>query len=186
MAGAPAGPEIADFLRQGMPGRHLQSAIQQARDDLPRFRRFGSEPAFVDGWALYAATLGEGLGLYGDDGAKREALAAQLNCAAALVVDTGIHAMDWTRAQAAAYLRAQLAVDEADALLMTDRLIALPADALACKIGELKFRALLARAQQLLGARFEIREFHAEILKDGAMPLDILEAKMQRWMEAQR
>ena len=185
-AGAPAaGPEIADFLRQAIPGRHLQSAIQQARADLPKFRRFGGEPAFVDGWALYAASLGEELGLYGDDGAKREALAAQLNCAAALVVDTGIHAMDWSRAQAAAYLRAQLALDETDALLMTDRFIALPAEALACKIGELKFRALLGRAQQLLGARFEIRGFHAEILKDGAMPLDILEAKMQRWVEAQ-
>ena len=94
--------------------------------------------------------------------------------------------MDWTHAQAAGYLRAQLAVDEADANLMTDRFTALPGDALACKMGELKFRALLARAQQVLGARFDIREFHAQILKDGALPLDILEAKMQRWMEAQR
>jgi uncharacterized protein (DUF885 family) len=182
---AAAGPDIADFLRQAVPGRHLQSAFQQARTDLPKFRRFGSEPAFVDGWALYAASLGEELGLYRDDGAKRQALAGQLNCAAALVVDTGIHAMDWTRAQAAAYLRAQLAVDEADALLMTDRFTALPGDALACTIGELKFRALRERSQQVLGTRFDIREFHAEILKDGAMPLDILEAKMQRWMEAQ-
>lgn len=180
------GVEIAEFMQQAIPGRHFQSALQQARTDLPKIRRFGSEPAFVDGWALYAASLGEELGLYRDDGAKREALLGQLECAAALVVDTGVHAMDWTHAQAAGYLRAQLAVDESDANAMTDRFIALPGEALACKIGELKFRALLTKAQQVLGARFDIREFHAEILKDGALPLDILEAKMQRWMEVQR
>lgn len=182
----PSSAEITDFLQQAIPGRHLQSALQQARTDLPKFRRFGNEPAFVDGWALYAASLGEELGLYRDDGAKRGALLGQLKCAVGLVVDTGVHAMDWTHAQAAGYLRAQLAVDEAYANLMTDRFIALPGDALACKVGELKFRALLTKAQQILGARFDIREFHAEILKDGAMPLDILEAKMTRWMEAQR
>jgi uncharacterized protein (DUF885 family) len=181
-----SGVEIAGFLQQAIPGSHLQSALQQARTDLPKIRRFGSERAFVDGWALYAASLGEELGLYRDDGAKRGALLSQLECAVALVVDTGVHAMDWTHAQAAGYLRAQLAVDEADANAMTDRFMALPGDALACKIGELKFRALLAKAQQVLGARFDIREFHAQILKDGALPLDILEAKMQRWMEAQR
>jgi uncharacterized protein (DUF885 family) len=109
-----------------------------------------------------------------------------LKCAAALVVDTGLHAKEWTRAQAADYLRAQLGVDAAEADLMTDRFVAQPGDALACKIGELKFQALLAHAQQALGARFDIREFHSEILKDGAMPLDILEAKMHRWTEARR
>ncbi len=183
-AAAPLEPEIADFLRQAMPGRHLQSALQQARTDLPKFRRFGGEPAFVDGWALYAASLGEELGLYREDGAKREGLVTELRCAVALVVDTGVHAKDWTRVQAAAYLRAQLALDEVDALSMADRFIALPGDALACKMGELKFRALRERAQHVLGPRFDIREFHAEILKDGAMPLDLLEAKMTRWMEA--
>jgi len=185
-AGRPAGVAIADFLQEALPGRHYQSALQQERIDLPKFRRFASEPAFVDGWALYAASLGGELGLYGDDEAKRGALAGQLKCAAALVVDTGLHAKDWTRAQASDYLRAQLGVDAADADLMTDRLVALPGDALACKIGELKFQALLTHAQQALGARFDIREFHSEILKDGAMPLDILEAKLQRWMEARR
>jgi uncharacterized protein (DUF885 family) len=153
---------------------------------LPKFRRFGSEPAFVDGWALYAASLGDELGLYRDDEAKRGALAGQLKCAVALVVDTGLHAQDWTRAQAADYVRAQLGVDAADAGLMTDRFVALPGDALACKMGELKFRALLTHARQALGARFDIRNFHSEILKDGAMPLDILEAKMKLWMEARR
>jgi uncharacterized protein (DUF885 family) len=178
--------EIAVFLQQAIPGRHYQSALQRERADLPEFRRFGSEPVFVDGWALYAASLGEELGLYRDDEAKRGALLGQLKCAAALVVDTGLHAKDWTRAQAADYLRAKLGVDAAEANLMTDRFAALPGDALACKMGELRFRALRTHAQQALGTRFDIREFHTEILKDGAMPLDILEAKMQRWMDARR
>jgi uncharacterized protein (DUF885 family) len=185
-AARPANVAIAGFLQEALPGRHLQSALQQERIDLPKFRRFGTEPAFVDGWALYAASLGDELGLYRDDEAKRGALLGQLKCAVALVVDTGIHARDWTRAQAADYLRAQLGADPADADLMTDRSVALPGDALACKMGELKFQALLAQAQKALGARFDIREFHSELLKDGAMPLDILEAKLKRWTEVRR
>jgi uncharacterized protein (DUF885 family) len=182
----PANVEIASFLQEAIPGRHYQSALQQERTDLPKFRQFGDEPAFADGWALYAASLGEALGLYRDDEAKRGALLGQLKCAVALVVDTGLHAEDWTRAQAADYLRAQLAVDVADADLLTDRFVALPGDALACKMGELKIQALLIHARQTLGTRFDIRDFHAEILKDGAMPLDILEAKMTLWMVARR
>jgi uncharacterized protein (DUF885 family) len=182
----PAGAEIASFLREAIPGRYYQSALQQERADLPKFRRFGSEPAFVDGWALYAASLGDGLGLYRDDEAKRDALLGQLACAAALVVDTGLHAKGWTRAQAVDYLRVQLAADDATANLMTDRFVALPGDALACKIGELKIQALRTHAEQALGARFDIHEFHSEILRDGAMPLDILEAKMQLWVETPR
>ena len=185
-AGRPADVAIAAFLQEAIPGRHYQSALQQERVDLPKFRRFGSEPAFVDGWALYAASLGDELGLYRGDEVKRGAFAGQLKCAVALVVDTGLHAQDWTRAHAADYVRAQLGVDAVAANLMTDRLAALPGDALACKMGELKFQALRARAQQALGARFDIRDFHSEILKDGAMPLDILEAKMKLWAEARR
>ncbi len=182
----PASVETAGFLREALPGRHYQSAIQQERTDLPKFRRFGSEPAFADGWALYAASLGEELGLYGGEEAKRGSLASQLKCAAALVVDTGLHAKNWTRSQAAGYLRAQVALDDADANLMTDRFAAFPASALACKLGELRIQALRKRAMEVLGPRFDIREFHSELLKDGAMPLDILEAKMRLWMEAQR
>jgi uncharacterized protein (DUF885 family) len=176
--------DIASFLQEAIPGRHFQSALQRERSDLPKFRRFGTEPAFVDGWALYAASLGEEMGLYRDDDAKRGALLAQLKCAAALVVDTGLHAKGWTRAQAVDYLRAQLSADDGDAGLMADRFVALPGTALACKTGELKIQALRILAQQKLAARFDIREFHAEILRDGAMPLDILEAKMQLWMDA--
>jgi uncharacterized protein (DUF885 family) len=179
-----ANAEIASFLQEAIPGRHYQSALQRERTDLPRFRRFGEERAYIDGWALYAASLGEELGLYRDDEARRSALSNQLKCAAALVVDTGIHAKNWTRAQAADYLRAQLELSDADANLLLDRWVARPGDALACMIGELKFQALRVRAQQVRGARFDIREFHSEILKDGAMPLDLLEAKMKPWMEA--
>jgi uncharacterized protein (DUF885 family) len=179
---APAEPAI--FLEEALPGRHYQTALQRQRSDLPKFRRFDTEPAFTEGWALYAATLGEEMGVYRDDDAKRSALSAQLKCAIALVVDTGLHAKGWTRAQAVDYVRAQLAVDDGDAGLIADRFVALPGKSLACKIGELKIRAVRDLAQQRLGARFDIREFHAEILKDGAMPLDILEAKMKLWMEA--
>jgi uncharacterized protein (DUF885 family) len=182
----PANLETAGFLMEAIPGRHYQWTLQQQRTDLPRFRRFGAEPAFADGWALYASTLGEELGVYRDDEAKRGALLAQLKCAAALVVDTGIHAKNWTRAQAAGYLRAQLSAEEADADSMVDRFAASPGKALACKMGELKFQALRSRALEMLGARFDIREFHSEILKDGAMPLDILEAKMNLWMGTRR
>ena len=187
-----AGPEgarprvvdIAGFLEAALPGRHYQSALQQGRSDLPRFRRFGSEPAFVDGWGLYATTLGEELGLVRDDESRRDALSRELNCAAALVVDTGLHAKGWTREHAVDYLRAQLGANAADAALMVDRSAALPGNALASKMGELKIRALRARAQTVLGTRFEIHEFHTQLLKEGAMPLDLLEARMKVWMEA--
>lgn len=185
-AGSTSGLDMPGFLQEVLPGRRYQSALQQARAGLPKFRRFGSDAAFVDGWALYAASLGEELGLYPDDAAKRAALMLQLKCAAALVVDTGLHAQEWSRAQAVAYLSTQLGLAEPQAQWMTDRMIALPGDALACEMGELEIQALRSRAQQVLGARFDIREFHARILEDGAMPLDILEEKMRLWMEARR
>jgi uncharacterized protein (DUF885 family) len=178
------GVETPSFMQEAIPGRHYQSSVQQARADLPKFRRFGTDPAFVDGWALYAASLGEELGVTREDEARRGVLVGQLRCAAALVVDTGLHAMDWTREQAADYLRAQLAADAAEVNLMIDRFAALPADALACKMGELKVRALRNRAQTVLGTRFDTLEFHSQILKDGAMPLDILETKIRLWMES--
>jgi uncharacterized protein (DUF885 family) len=182
--GRPAILDTAGFLGEAVPGRQYQSSLQRGRLDLPKFRRFGTDPAFVDGWALYAASLGEEMGLYRDDEARRGALLGQLKCAVALVVDTGVHAQGWTHAQAAAYIGGQLSMDEADANLTVDRFVALPGEALACKMGELKFQSLLTQARQLLGPRFDFREFHSEILKDGAMPLDILEAKMRVWLEA--
>jgi uncharacterized protein (DUF885 family) len=174
---------ISSFLTQAVPGRYYQIAIQQERVELPRFRRFGSEAVFTDGWGLYAALQGEPLGLYSDEAEKLDAAAAEMRCAVALVVDTGLHAKGWTRTQALDYLHAHLAVDDVDAQALIDWYVANPADALACKMGEMRFQALRARAQQRLAGRFDIRGFHTEILKDGAMPLDLLEAKMNAWMD---
>lgn len=179
-------PAVGVFLQQAVPGHHLQSSIQQQRVDLPRFRRFGTDPAFVAGWGLYAATLGEELGINPSDADKYRALNLQLRCALALVIDTGLHSQGWTRAQALEYLHAQMSVAESDAESLIDEYAAMPGDALSCGMGALKLQALRSRAQQSLGSRFDVREFHAQILKDGAMPLDILEAKLNLWIEASR
>ena len=174
---------ISSFLTQAVPGRYFQIAVQQERVELPRFRRFGTEAVFTDGWGLYAALQGEQLGLYSDEAEKLDAAAAEMRCAVALVIDTGLHAKGWTRTQALDYLHAHLVVDDGDAQALIDWYAANPADALACKMGEIRFQALRVRAQQQLAGRFDIRGFHTEILKDGAMPLDILEAKMIVWMD---
>ena len=183
--GAKAAVSIAGFLRLGLPGEYFQIALQQAQSDLPRFRRFGSEAAFTEGWGLYAASLGDTLGLYGDESAKLDATAAMRRCAVDLVVDTGLHAKGWTRGQAFDYLRTHLGVDDVDAQSLIDGYAASPAAALAC-VGAIKFRALRALAEQHLGGRFDLREFHSQILQGGAMPLDILEAKMKGWMDASK
>jgi uncharacterized protein (DUF885 family) len=183
--GAKTTLSIAGFLQEGLPGEHLQIALQQEQADLPRFRRFGSEAAFTEGWGLYAASLGEALGLNGDESAKLDAAAAEMRCAVGLVVDPGLHAKGWTRGQAFDYLRAHLGLDDLDAQSLIDGYAASPAEALAC-VGAMKFRALRAQAQQRLGLRFDLREFHSEILQGGAMPLDILEAKMKGWMDASK
>jgi len=177
---------ISGFLQQGLPGHYFQIALQQERAELPRFRRFGSDAAFTAGWGLYAASLGEALGLYANESSKLDAAAGEMHCAVALVVDTGLHAKGWTRAKALDYVRAHLGIDDPDAQALIDSYVAAPADALACMMGGLKFRALRARAQQLRGGRFDVREFHSEILRDGAMPLDILETKMKAWMDASK
>jgi uncharacterized protein (DUF885 family) len=176
---------IAGFLQLGLPGEYFQLALQGQQADLPRFRRFGSEAAYTQGWGLYAASLGETLGLYGDESAKLDAVAGERRCAVGLVVDTGLHAKGWTRGQAFDYLRAHLGVDDVDAQSLIDGYAASPAEALAC-VGAATFRALRARAQQTLAARFDLRDFHSQILQGGAMPLDILEAKMKSWMEASK
>jgi uncharacterized protein (DUF885 family) len=183
--GAKTAFSIASFLQRGLPGEHFQIALQQERADLPRFRRFGAEAAFTEGWGLYAVSLGDALGLYGDESAKLDAAASTRRCAVDLVVDTGLHAKGWTRGQAFDYLRSHLAVDDLDAQSLIDWYAASPAAALAC-VGAMQFRALRARAQQTLSGRFDLREFHSEILQGGAMPLDILEAKMKGWMDASK
>jgi uncharacterized protein (DUF885 family) len=178
-------PAVASFLQHAVPGMHLQSVVQQAAD-LPRYRRFNVEPAFAAGWGLYAASLGEEMDLYADPGIKAQFAALQMHCAVALVVDTGLNAMGWTRVQALDYLHAQLNIDDNQALALLDGFAAMPAEALACGAGYLKIQALRNRSQQALGSRFDVREFHLQVLKDGAMPLDILDAKIKTWTESLR
>jgi uncharacterized protein (DUF885 family) len=174
---------MASFLEEALPGRHFQITLQQARAELPKFRRFGTAPAFVEGWGLYSASLAEELGLPWDEAAKSDAAALEMRCAVALVVDTGLHSQGWTRTSALDYLRKHLAIAELEVQSLVDWYTANPAGGLSCMMGGLRVRAIRARAQQVLGGRFEIRAFHSEILKDGAMPVDILEAKMKAWME---
>lgn len=178
----PIVPTIPLFLRKAIPGYHFQISIQEERADLPEFRSHGGDPGFVEGWGIYAESQGEQLGLYGDTESKFAALADQSECTAGMVIDTGIHALGWSRDQALGYLRAQLPIDEAGLRNAVDRAIALPGEALACAVGGRMFQGLRERAEQSLGARFDVRAFHSELLNDGAMPLDILESRMNRWL----
>jgi uncharacterized protein (DUF885 family) len=185
-AGLPARPLVptaASFLREALPGHHFQIAVQEARADLPRFRRFGGDPGFVEGWGLYAASLGEELGLYRDAESKFSALAAQLTCAAGLVVDTGLNALGWSTDQALEFLRSQVPMDETTARSTIDRELALPGEALACALGARTLQNLRARARETLGGRFDVRVYHAEILDGGSMPLDILESTVDLWLD---
>jgi len=179
----PAIGMAARFLREAVPGHHFQLALQQERADIPRFRRLGGSPAFIEGWGLYAASLGDELGVYHDPEAKFSALLAQLECAAGMVIDTGVHAQKWSRAQALDYLHAQVPIDDVAAANMVDRALALPGDALACTAGFVRLVSLRAHAQQALGARFDVKAFHAELLRAGAIPLDLLEDDVKIWVE---
>jgi len=149
---------------------------------LPNFRRHGSYTAFVEGWGLYAESLGEEMGLYDDPYSKFGQLTYEMWRAVRLVVDTGLHYMRWDRQKAIDFLLGNTAKQELDVVNEIDRYIAMPGQALAYKIGQLKISAIRARAEKTLGNKFDLRAFHDEILKDGALPLDLLEAKMDSWI----
>ncbi len=172
------------FLHEAIPGHHFQVSLQQEIGALPRFRRFGGEDAYVEGWGLYAESLGYDLGLYADPYPHFGALTAEMWRAVRLVVDTGMHAKGWTREQAIDYMRANTALGDADIVAEIERYIAMPAQALSYKIGEIRIRQLRQRAARTLKARFDIREFHGEILNDGALALDVLDAKLARWEQS--
>ena len=170
---------------EGVPGHHMQISVAQQLKGLPKFRLRGGYSAYTEGWALYAEELGKEVGFYTDPVSDYGRLNSELFRAVRLVVDTGIHDKGWTRDQVIAYMHAN-DVNDALAQTETDRYIAWPGQALAYKMGQLKIRELRDRAKQALGPRFDIKTFHDEVLSGGAMPLDLLDARVDRWIKAQR
>jgi uncharacterized protein (DUF885 family) len=173
-------------LHEGIPGHHLQLAVSMENRNLPRFRRFGEETAFAEGWALYAESLGAELGVYNDPYQKFGALSFDAWRASRLVVDTGIHWLGWTRDQSVQFLVDHAGLSRTEAAEEADRYVAIPAQALAYKIGQREIIDLRDRAKAALGDKFDIRQFHEAVLRDGAMPLAILDAKIERWIAAQK
>ncbi len=170
------------FLHEAIPGHHFQLALQQELKGVPAFRRFGGQTAFIEGWGLYAESLGKDLGVYTEPYSYFGRLQGELWRAVRLVVDTGLHSKGWSRQQVLDYMFANSSVSQPDAIAEAERYIAWPGQALAYKTGELKIQELRKRAQDKLGAKFDIREFHAEVLKDGSVPLDVLEGKVDAWI----
>lgn len=177
---------MALYLHEAEPGHHYQLATQQELSALPRFRRFGGYTAYSEGWGLYAESLGEELGAYDDPYQYYGRLAAELWRSIRLVADTGLHALGWTREQTLEFMRANSPEPEERMVAEAERFMAIPGQALAYKIGELKIRELRTRAEKALGERFDVRAFHTQVLEDGALPLDVLEAKIDRWLAGQR
>ncbi len=174
------------YLHEAIPGHHFQIALQQELKGVPAFRRFGGQTAYIEGWGLYAESLGKPLGVYESPYDYFGRLQNELWRAIRLVTDTGLHSKGWTRDQVIKYMLDNSAESETQATAEAERYIAWPSQATAYKIGELKIQELKKRAQAQLGDRFDPREFHAEVLKDGSVPLDVLEAKVDRWIASKK
>jgi uncharacterized protein (DUF885 family) len=174
------------YLHEGAPGHHFQIALANENEALPNFMRFGGNTAYVEGWGLYAETLWDELGMETDPYQRFGGINADQYRAIRLVVDTGIHARGWTREQAIRYMLDNSGVSETQATTEVERYIANPGQALAYKIGQLKILELRARAERALGRRFDLREFHAQVLMTGALPLAVLERKIDDWIASRR
>jgi uncharacterized protein (DUF885 family) len=172
---------------EGIPGHHMQLSVQQQLTGLPQFRLHNlGFNAYVEGWALYAEQLGKEVGFYQDPVSDYGRLSSELFRAVRLVVDTGIHSKGWTRDQVVEFFRKSGAIDEPSIQSETDRYIAWPAQALSYKLGQLKFRELRERAKKELGSKFDIRSFHDEMLDGGTLPLDLLDARTDKWIAQQK
>jgi uncharacterized protein (DUF885 family) len=172
---------------EGVPGHHMQLSVQQQLTGMPKFRLHGlGFNAYIEGWALYAEQLGKEVGFYQDPVSDYGRLSSELFRAVRLVVDTGIHSKGWTRDQVVEFFRKSGAVDEPTIQSETDRYIAWPAQALSYKLGQLKFRELRERAKNELGPKFDLRKFHDEMLDGGTLPLDLLEARTDKWIVEQK
>lgn len=176
--------EITLYLHEGAPGHHFQISLAQENDKLPAFMRFGGNTAYVEGWALYAETLGYDMGFYKDPYSRQGTLDDEMLRAMRLVVDTGIHAKGWTRDQAIEYMLANSAMGKTDATAEVERYIAIPSQALAYKVGALTIQRLRREAEAALGPKFDIRAFHDQVLNTGALPMPVLEAKIRAWIKA--
>jgi uncharacterized protein (DUF885 family) len=174
------------YLHEGAPGHHFQISLAQENSALPPFMRFGGNTAYAEGWGLYAETLGYDMGFYKDPYQRFGTLSDEMLRAMRLVVDTGIHAKGWTREQAIDYMMAHSDMGKTDATAEVERYIAIPSQATAYKIGALTIQRLRKKAQDELGPKFDIREFHAQVLMTGALPLAILEQKIDRWIASKK
>jgi len=174
------------YLHEGSPGHHFQIMLASENERLPAFMRFGGNTAFVEGWALYAETLWDELGMETDPYQRFGGINADQYRAIRLVVDTGIHARGWTREQAIRYVLDNSGLSETQATTEVERYIANPGQALAYKIGQLTILRLRAEAERALGRRFDLREFHAQVLMTGALPMAVLERKIRDWIAARR
>jgi uncharacterized protein (DUF885 family) len=173
-------------IHEAAPGHHFQIAIQQEVEELPKFRKFGGYTVFAEGWALYAESLGKELGLFSDPYMWYGRLVDEQLRAMRLVVDTGLHAMGWSRQRAIDYMIANSSMAESDVVSEVERYISWPGQALAYKTGERKIRELRELASKRLGDKFDIKEFHTQILIDGALPMPVLEQKIKRWIKQER
>jgi len=172
------------FLHEGMPGHHFQGSLAQENSLLPAFQRFGGNTAYFEGWALYAESLGPELGMFTDPYQLYGHLNDEILRAMRLVVDTGIHSQGWSRDAAIAYMLDNSAMSRTDATAEVERYIAVPSQALAYKIGQLTIQRLRAKAEKELGPKFDVRAFHAQVLMSGALPMEVLENKIDDWIAA--